>query len=101
MTTETTVRSSSPELSSMPLPQLQEVAGQLGVEGAGKMKKAALVQAISDLQAANREAAKLEREAKRTERNNNRNKKRQDSEKSEDPEGDSQESKRDDRNFES
>ncbi|MSV64327.1 MAG: transcription termination factor Rho [Actinobacteria bacterium] len=101
MTTETTVRSSSPELSSMLLPQLQEVAGQLGVEGAGKMKKSALVQAISDLQAANREAAKLEREAKRTERNNNRNKKRQDSEKSEDPEGDSQESKSDDRNFES
>ncbi|MEI6476139.1 MAG: transcription termination factor Rho [Actinomycetes bacterium] len=80
MTEVTPVRSSSPELASMLLPQLQEVAGQLGVDGAAKMKKAALVQAISDLQAANREAAKLEREAKRAERNNNRNKKRQDSE---------------------
>ena len=80
MTEVTPVRSSSPELTSMLLPQLQEVASQLGVDGAGKMKKAALVQAISDLQAANREAAKLEREAKRAERNNNRNKKRQDAE---------------------
>ncbi len=77
MTEKEPVRSSSPELASMLLPQLQAVAGQLGVEGAGKMKKAALVQAISDLQAANREAAKLERETKRAERNNNRNKKKQ------------------------
>ena len=77
MTEKSTVRSSSPELSSMLLPQLQEVAGQLGVEGASKMKKATLVQAISDLQAANREAAKLERETRRAERNNNRNKKRE------------------------
>ena len=99
MTTETTVRSSSPELSSMLLPQLQEVAGQLGVDGAGKMKKAALVQAISDLQAANRESAKLERESKRAERNNNRHKKRQAAQKSEDTDGDSGESKSEDRNF--
>ena len=99
MTTETTVRSSSPELSSMLLPQLQEVAGQLGVDGAGKMKKAALVQAISDLQAANRESAKLERESKRAERNNNRHKKRQDAQKSEDADDDSGESKSEDRNF--
>ena len=77
MTEKGTVRSSSPELSSMLLPQLKEVATQLGVEGAGKLKKDALVQAISDLQAANREAAKLEREARRAERNNNRNKKRE------------------------
>ncbi len=98
MTEVTPVRSSSPELASMLLPQLQEVAGQLGVEGAAKMKKAALVQAISDLQAANREAAKLEREAKRAERNNNRNKKRQDSE-ADDSEAsdDRQESQGDDR----
>jgi len=98
MTEVTPVRSSSPELASMLLPQLQEVAGQLGVEGAAKMKKAALVQAISDLQAANREAAKLEREAKRAERNNNRNKKRQDSE-ADDSEtsDDRQESQGDDR----
>jgi len=98
MTEVTPVRSSSPELASMLLPQLQEVAGQLGVDGAAKMKKAALVQAISDLQAANREAAKLEREAKRAERNNNRNKKRQDSE-ADDSEAsdDRQESQGDDR----
>ncbi len=84
MTEKGTVRSSSPELSSMLLPQLQEVAGQLGIEGSNKLKKAALVQAISDLQAANRESAKLERETRRTERNNNRNKKREVSEEAED-----------------
>ena len=83
MTEKGTVRSSSPELSSMLLPQLQEVANQLGVEGAGKLKKAALVQAISDLQAANREAAKLERETRRAERNAARNKKREAAEESE------------------
>jgi len=83
MTEKGTVRSSSPELSSMLLPQLQEVANQLGVEGAGKLKKAALVQAISDLQAANREAAKLERETRRAERNAARNKKREVAEESE------------------
>lgn len=83
MTEKGTVRSSSPELSSMLLPQLQEVANQLGVEGAGKLKKAALVQAISDLQAANREAAKLERETRRAERNAARNKKRETAEESE------------------
>lgn len=83
MTEKGTVRSNSPELSSMLLPQLQEVAGQLGIEGANKLKKAALVQAISDLQAANREAAKLERETRRAERNNNRNKKREAAEESE------------------
>lgn len=83
MTEKGTVRSSSPELSSMLLPQLQEVANQLGVEGAGKLKKAALVQAISDLQAANREAAKLERETRRAERNAARNKKKETAEESE------------------
>ncbi len=83
MTEKGTVRSSSPELSSMLLPQLQEVANQLGVEGAGKLKKAALVQAISDLQAANREAAKLERETRRAERNAARNKKREAAEETE------------------
>ena len=96
MTEKEPVRSSSPELASMLLPQLQAVAGQLGVEGAGKMKKAALVQAISDLQAANREAAKLERETKRAERNNNRNKKKQEAEAViEESDSDSQDSKSD------
>jgi len=100
MTEKGTVRSSSPELSSMLLPQLKEVATQLGVEGANKLKKDALVQAISDLQAANREAAKLERETRRAERNNNRNKKREAAEESED-ERPSSTTQTDERNSES
>ncbi len=96
MTEKEPVRSSSPELASMLLPQLQAVAGQLGIEGAAKLKKAALVQAISDLQAANREAAKLERETKRAERNANRNKKKQEAEApAEEAEVDSQEPRND------
>jgi transcription termination factor Rho len=64
MTTEIEpVRSNSPELSAMTLPKLKTVATQLGVDGAAKMKKDALVEAIADLQASNREAAKAEREA--------------------------------------
>ena len=71
MTTEIEpVRSNSPELSAMTLPKLKTVATQLGVEGAAKMKKDALVEAIADLQAKNREAAKAEREARREARNN-------------------------------
>ena len=52
----------------MLLPELKKVAGQLGIEDATSMKKPDLVQAIGDLQAANREAAKAEREARRAER---------------------------------
>jgi transcription termination factor Rho len=63
------------ELSGMLLPELKKVAGQLGIEGATKMSKADLIQGIADLQAANREAAKAEREAKRLERQEARNKK--------------------------
>ena len=63
------------ELSAMLLPELKKVAGQLGIEGATKMSKADLIQSIADLQAANREAAKAEREAKRLERQEARNKK--------------------------
>lgn len=63
------VRSSSPELSAMTLPKLKTVATQLGIEGAAKLKKDALIVAISDLQAKNREAAKAEREARREARN--------------------------------
>ena len=63
------VRSNSPELSAMTLPKLKTVATQLGVDGAAKMKKDALVEAIADLQAKNREAAKAEREARREARN--------------------------------
>ena len=68
-TTEEPVRSQSPELAAMTLPKLKTVATQLGVEGAAKMKKDALVAAIADLQAKNREAAKAEREARREARN--------------------------------
>ncbi|MCF8534879.1 MAG: transcription termination factor Rho [Candidatus Nanopelagicaceae bacterium] len=68
-TEATPVRSSSPELSAMTLPKLKEVATQLGIDGAAKLKKDALVTAIADLQAANREAAKAEREARREARN--------------------------------
>ena len=63
------------ELSAMLLPELKKVAGQLGIEGATKMSKADLIQSIANLQAANREAAKAEREAKRLERQEARNKK--------------------------
>lgn len=59
----------------MLLPELKKAAGQLGIEGATKMSKADLIQSIADLQAANREAAKAEREAKRLERQEARNKK--------------------------
>ena len=69
-TTQEPVRSQSPELAAMTLPKLKTVATQLGVEGATKMKKDALVEAIADLQAKNREAAKAEREARREARNN-------------------------------
>ena len=73
MTTEIEpVRSNSPELSAMTLPKLKTVATQLGVDGAAKMKKDALVEAIADLQAKNREAAKAEREARREARNKNK-----------------------------
>ncbi|CAB4841257.1 unannotated protein [freshwater metagenome] len=68
-TTEEPVRSQSPELGAMTLPKLKTVATQLGVDGAAKMKKDALVEAIADLQAKNREAAKAEREARREARN--------------------------------
>ena len=74
MTEKEPIRSDSPELNAMSLPKLKEVASQLGIEGAPELKKGALVQAIADLQAANREAAKAEREARREARNN-RNKK--------------------------
>ena len=68
-TTQEPVRSQSPELAAMTLPKLKVVAAQLGVDGAAKMKKDALVEAIADLQAKNREAAKAEREARREARN--------------------------------
>ena len=73
------VRSNSPELAAMSLPKLKEVAAQLGIDGAAKLKKDALVTAIADLQAANREAAKAEREARREARNAKKNSSRENS----------------------
>jgi transcription termination factor Rho len=73
MTEKEPVRSSSPELTAMTLPKLKEVASQLGIEGAAKMKKDQLAGAIADLQAKNREEAKAEREARREARNARRN----------------------------
>ncbi len=70
MTEVEQVRSSSPELSAMTLPKLKTVATQLGIEGAAKLKKEALVEAISTLQAKNRDDSKAEREARREARNN-------------------------------
>jgi len=70
---KTTNRADAVELVDMALGDLKKVAGQLGIENAATLKKAELVQSIGDLQAANREAAKNEREARRMERQNNRN----------------------------
>ncbi len=73
--TNTRTRKESGELATMLLPELAKVAANLGIDGSAKMKKGDLVQAIGDLQAANREAAKNERETRRANRNKNRNKK--------------------------
>lgn len=74
--TSTRTRRESGELAAMLLPELKKVAGNLGIDGAAKMAKTELVQAIGDLQAANRDAAKAEREARRASRNANREKKK-------------------------
>ena len=75
-----TTRADAVELVDMALGDLKKVAAQLGIENATTLKKADLVQAIGDLQAANREAAKNEREARRMERQNNRNNRNNNSE---------------------
>ena len=46
MTEKEPIRSDSPELNAMSLPKLKEVASQLGIDGAAKLKKDALVQAL-------------------------------------------------------
>ena len=66
--TATKPRKDITDLSSMAVADLRKTAKNLGIDGAADMKKADLVKAIGDLQAANREAARLEREAKREER---------------------------------
>jgi len=65
----------SGELSAMTVTELKKVAGALGIDGAAKLSKGDLVSSIADLQAANREAAKQEREEKRLARQEARNKK--------------------------
>jgi transcription termination factor Rho len=70
---KSTNRADAVELVDMALSDLKKVATQLGIENASTLKKAELVKSIGDLQAANREAAKNEREARRMERQNNRN----------------------------
>jgi len=56
--TTTRARRDSGDLSALLLPELRKIATNLGIEGASDMKKPDLVTAITDLQAANREAAK-------------------------------------------
>ena len=75
-----TSRADAVELVDMALGDLKKAAGQLGIENASTLKKAELLQSIADLQAANREAAKNEREARRMERQNNRNNRNNNSE---------------------
>ncbi len=89
MTDKEPIRSSSPELAAMSLPKLKEVASQLGIDGAAKLKKDALVTAIADLQASNREAAKAEREARREARNAKKNSNREQNSSNDDDEDDS------------
>lgn len=86
------------ELAAMTLPKLKEVASQLGIEGAAKLKKDALVTAIGDLQAANREAAKAEREARREARNAKRNNKNSDDSESSEKESQNSHNSSDDDN---
>jgi len=70
--TSTRARRESGDLSALLLPELRKIATNLGIEAAADLKKPDLVTAITDLQAANREAAKAEREAKRAARNQKR-----------------------------
>ena len=80
------------DLSALTLPELKKTANALGIDGAAKMAKADLVQSIGDLQAANREAAKLEKEerraAKQAARNNRNSQQNQNSENNEDEDSD-------------
>ena len=75
MAETTKARRDSGELSALLISDLRKVANNLGIEGYEGMKKPELVEAISNLQAANREAAKAEREARRAERQAKRDRK--------------------------
>jgi transcription termination factor Rho len=105
--TETSTRARKPasDLSAMLLPELRKVGVQLGIDGAVKMPKAALVTAISDLQAANRAAsakpARKERPARKdnsSEKSGNSNSGSDDSNNGSDDSDDSREDSRDNRN---
>ena len=89
--TSTRARREAGDLSAMLLPDLRKIAVNLGIEGASDLKKPELVQAISDLQAANREAARAEREARRAARSQRRKNSEEDDEMKDDekdsPEG--------------
>ena len=75
---EVSTRTAKPagDLSAMLLPELRKVATKLGIEGAAKLAKGDLVQAIADLQAANRAAAAKEKEARQLERQQEREERR-------------------------
>ncbi len=75
---EVSTRKAKPagDLSAMLLPELRKVATQLGIDGAAKLAKGDLVQAIADLQAANRAAAAKEKEARQLERQQEREERR-------------------------
>ena len=53
------------ELDSMSVADLKKSGAALGIDGASKMTKADLISAIGELQAANRDAAKKEKEDRR------------------------------------
>ena len=98
MSEDTKVRSESPELAAMSLPQLKKVAAQLGIDGAAKMAKGSLVDAIADLQAKNREAAKAEKEAARAERDARRAERQNQNRNNSDSNSDNDREERSDRN---
>ena len=84
---KSTNRTDAVELVDMAVADLKKTAAALGIENATTLKKAELVQSIGDLQAANREAAKNEREARRMERQNNRNNRNNNADSAEDNAG--------------
>lgn len=84
---KSTNRTDAVELVDMAVGDLKKTAAALGIENATTLKKAELVQSIGDLQAANRDAAKNEREARRMERQNNRNNRNNNADNAEDNAG--------------
>ena len=84
---KSTNRADAVELVDMAVGDLKKTAAALGIENATTLKKAELVQSIGDLQAANRDAAKNEREARRMERQNNRNNRNNNADSAEDNAG--------------